>query len=80
MGKLHRGRKTGHMLFQRYKDCRLGGLTHRTRRPYRHANRLPFQIDKLIVQLKREASSTGPSALETVVKPFEPKVSLQSPG
>ena len=46
-------RKTGYKIFQRYKDCGLEGLTDRSRRPYRHANRLPFQIEKLIVQLKR---------------------------
>jgi hypothetical protein len=42
-----------------YKDCGLKGLTDRSRRPYRHANRLPFQIEKLIVQLKRQRPSWG---------------------
>jgi len=52
-------RKTGYKIFQRYKDSGLEGLTDRSRRPYRHANRLPFQIEKLIVQLKREHPSWG---------------------
>src|SRR6478736_7336308 len=52
-------RKTGYKIFQRYKDCGLDGLTDRSRRPYRHANQLPFQIEKLIVQLKRERPSWG---------------------
>jgi putative transposase len=52
-------RKTGYKIFQRYKDCGLDGLTDRSRRPYRHANRLPFQIEKLIVHLKREWPSWG---------------------
>ena len=47
-------RKTGYKIFQRYQDCGVDGLNDRSRRPYRHANRLPFQIEKLIVQLKRE--------------------------
>ena len=47
-------RKTGYKIFERYKSCGLDGLTDRSRRPYRHANRLPFQIETLIVQLKRE--------------------------
>ena len=34
-------RKTGYKIFDRYKDCGLAGLTDRTRRPYRQANRLP---------------------------------------
>ena len=52
-------RKTGYKIFQRYKDCGIEGLTDRSRRPYRQANRLPFQIEKLIVQLKRERPSWG---------------------
>ena len=52
-------RKTGYKIFERYKDCGLDGLTDRSRRPYRHANRLPFQIETLIVQLKREWPSWG---------------------
>jgi putative transposase len=52
-------RKTGYKIFQRYKNCGLQGLTDRSRRPYRQANQLPFQIEKLIVQLKRERPSWG---------------------
>jgi len=52
-------RKTGYKIFQRYKDCGLEGLTDRSRRPYRPANQLPFQIEKLIVQIKREHTSWG---------------------
>ena len=50
-------RKTGYKLFARYKDCGVEGLSERSRRPYRHANRLPFQIETLIVQLKKEHPS-----------------------
>jgi putative transposase len=52
-------RKTGYKIFQRYKDCGLEGLTDRSRRPYRQANQLPFQIEQLIVRLKRERPSWG---------------------
>jgi putative transposase len=52
-------RKTGYKIFTRYRDCGLQGLTDRSRRPYRHANRLPFQIEKLIVQLKNEHPTWG---------------------
>ena len=52
-------RKTGYKIFNRYKDCGLEGLTDRSRRPYRQANRLPFQIETLIVQLRREHPSWG---------------------
>ena len=52
-------RKTGYKIFARYQDCGLEGLTDRSRRPYRHANRLPFQIEKRIVQLRKEHASWG---------------------
>jgi putative transposase len=52
-------RKTGYKIFSRYKDCGLEGLTDRSRRPYRQANRLAFQIEKAIVQIKREHPSWG---------------------
>jgi putative transposase len=52
-------RKTGYKIFQRYKNCGLEGLTDRSRRPYRQANQLPLQIEKLIVLLKRERPSWG---------------------
>jgi hypothetical protein len=44
---------------KRYKDCGLEGLTDRSRRPCRQANQLPFQIEKLIVQLRSERPSWG---------------------
>jgi len=52
-------RKTGYKIFQRYKDCGVEGLTDRSRRPYRHARQLPFQIEKAIVHLKQEHPSWG---------------------
>src|ERR1700728_4961805 len=52
-------RKTGYKLYNRYKDSGLEGLTDRSRRPYRHANRLPFQIETRIVRLKQDKPSWG---------------------
>jgi len=52
-------RKTGYKIFQRYKDLGLQGLTARSRRPYRQANQLPFQVESLIVRLKHEHPSWG---------------------
>ncbi len=41
-------RWSGYKIFNRHKDCGIDGRTDRSRRPYRHANQLPFQIEKLI--------------------------------
>ena len=52
-------RKTGYKIFQRYKDCGLEGLTDRSRRPYRHANQLPFQIEKPDRSAQARATELG---------------------
>jgi len=52
-------RKTGYNLFNRYKDCGVAAFTDRSRRPYRQANRLPSQLEAVIVRLKREYPGWG---------------------
>ena len=52
-------RKTGYKIFDRYKACGLQGLTDRSRRPYRHANRLPLAVEHWILRLKHEYPSWG---------------------
>jgi putative transposase len=52
-------RKTGYKIYGRYRDVGLHGLTDRSRRPYRQANQLPFQVETRIVQLKQEHPSWG---------------------
>src|SRR5713101_8423587 len=52
-------RKTGYKILTRYNEIGLEGLTDRSRRPYRHANQLPFQIETRIVRLKQDRPSWG---------------------
>src|SRR5262245_6950070 len=52
-------RKTGYQIFNRYKDCGVSALTDRSRRPYRQANRLPPQLEAVIVRLKQEYPAWG---------------------
>jgi putative transposase len=52
-------RKTGYKILNRYNSCGLEGLTDRSRRPYRHANQLPVQIETLIVRSKQERPHWG---------------------
>ena len=52
-------RKTGYKIFTRYKDCGVQAFTDRSRRAYRQANRLPAQIEAVIVHLKREYPGWG---------------------
>ncbi len=52
-------RKTGYKIFNRYKEHGLEALCDRSRRPVRYANRLPEQIEQMIVRLKKEKPHWG---------------------
>jgi hypothetical protein len=52
-------RKTGYKIFDRYQECGIQGLTDRSRRPYRYANQLPFQVENFILNVKHEHPSWG---------------------
>jgi putative transposase len=58
-GEFGISRKTGYKIYRRYRDIGLQGLTDRSRRPYRQANKLPFQVETRIVQLKQEHPNWG---------------------
>ncbi len=52
-------RVTGHKLFNRFKACGLEAFKDRSRRPYRHANKLPYQVERTILALKKEHPGWG---------------------
>jgi len=52
-------RKTGYKIYDRYKDCGVGAFNDRSRRPHRQANRLPPQVEAIIVRLKRQYPGWG---------------------
>ena len=52
-------RKTGYKIFDRYQQCGVQGLTDRSRRPYRYAHQLPFQVENFILNVKQEHPSWG---------------------
>ena len=52
-------RVTGHKIIDRYRESGMEAFTDRSRRPYRQANQLPFQVEALIVQIKREWPNWG---------------------
>lgn len=62
-------RKTGYKLFHRYKNDGLSGLEDQSKRPYRHANKLPFQIERAILKIKKEHKSWGaPKIREKLIR------------
>ncbi len=69
-------RKTGYKIFSRYKDSGLEGLTDRSRRPYRQDGQLPFQVEKLILQVKAEHPSWGAPKIREKVRRKYPEIRL----
>src|SRR6185312_448007 len=64
-------RPTGYKIFNRYKDFGLEGLFDRSRRPYRHANQLPFQVERSILALKQEYPEWGaPKLREKLIRQY----------
>jgi len=52
-------RKTGYKIFEQDQESGVTGLTDRSRRPVRQANRLPAPLEATIVRLKREYPGWG---------------------
>ena len=52
-------RVTGYKIYERYNECGLEGLTDRARTPYRYANKLPAQLEAMIVTLRRDKPTWG---------------------
>jgi putative transposase len=67
-------RKTGYKILGRYKDHGLEALTDRSRRPYRQANQLPFQIETLIVEIKKDQPSWGAPKIRERLRRLYPDI------
>jgi transposase InsO family protein len=64
-------RPTGYKIFNRYKDLGYQGLLDRSRRPYRHANQIPFQLESAIIGLRTEHPSWGAAKIrEKLIRAF----------
>ena len=64
-------RVTGYKIFNRYKTYGLDALNDRSRRPYRHANRLPYQVERCILGTKREHPTWGaPKIRDKLIREF----------
>jgi putative transposase len=64
-------RVTGYKIFNRYKECGLDGLYDRSRAPYRQANKLPYQVERTILGIKKEHPTWGaPKIRAKLVRDF----------
>lgn len=60
-------RKTGYKLLERYREEGPVALADRSRRPVRYANQLPDQIERLIVEVKREKPHWGARKIREIL-------------
>ncbi len=67
-------RKTGYKIFNRYKEDGIRGLEERARSPYRHPNKLAFQLEAAIVRIKREHPSWGAPKIRDKLSKLYPMV------
>lgn len=64
-------RKTGYKIYHRYKDYGLNGLQDKSRRPYRNAHKLPFQVERSILAIKKERPTWGaPKIREKLIRKY----------
>ncbi len=62
-------RKTGYKIWNRYKQMGSEALIEQKRIPYRYANKLPLQLEVLIVDLKKEFPNWGaPKIREKIIR------------
>src|SRR5690349_1894976 len=70
-------RKTGYKIFDRYQDRGVQGLSDRSRRPYRYAHQLPFQLENYILNVKQEHPSWGARKIrERLLRRFSASIQL----
>jgi putative transposase len=67
-------RKTGYKIWDRYQRVGLQGLTDRSRRPYRQANKLPPQVENTIVRLRKEKPNWGAPKIREILLRRYPEV------
>lgn len=64
-------RTTGNNLIKRYREMGSEALVAQSRAPMRYANKLPIQVESLILDLKRKYKSWGaPKIREKIIKEF----------
>lgn len=61
-------RKTGHKLWNRYKEMGNEALIEQKRTPYRYANKLPLQVEALILDTKKEFPNWGAPKIREKIK------------
>ena len=69
-------RVTGYKIIERYKDSGLDAFADCSRKPFCQANRLPFQVEQLIVRLKNEFPTWGAPKLRERLRTHYGEIAL----
>jgi putative transposase len=69
-------RATGHKIWNRYKQDGTRGLYNRSRSPHKHPNQLPFEVEQLIIRLKKEKPNWGAPKIRQLVRNKYPSIKL----
>ena len=69
-------RATGHKIWNRYKQDGTRGLYDRSRAPHKHPNQLPFEVEQLIIRLKKEKMHWGAPKIRELVRNRYPDIKL----
>jgi len=69
-------RVTGHKIWNRYMQDGARGLYNRSRAPQKHPNQLPFEIEQLIVRLKKEKPKWGAPKIRELVRNKYPGIKV----
>lgn len=65
-------RKTGHKIWNRYRQTGTHALVDRARKPHRFSNQLPEQIEQTIVRLKKEKPHWGAAKIrELLIRKYQ---------
>ena len=71
-------RMTGHKIWNRYQQHGCHALYNRSRAPHKHPNQTPYEVEQLIVRLKKEKANWGAPKIRDLVRHNYPTITLPS--
>ncbi len=69
-------RVTGYKIWNRYEKDGAQGVYNRSRAPHKHPNQIPFEVEQLIVRLKKEKPKWGAPKIRELVSRKYPGIKL----
>lgn len=69
-------RVTGYKLWSRYQEYGSKGIYYQSRAPHHHPNQTPFEVENLIVRLKRERPSWGAPKIREIISNKYPSIKI----